>query len=199
MKLSLIAIILLTAAACAPQPTALPLSTQLPRPVVLTSEPPVTSVAVSTTSLPVCTCPTGIATQTQSQAAVASVPPVICNCPAVLVPPPAGATDDGSGSQPIPTNGITLADNGKTIALHPGDTFLLNLGMDSFDWTVDIDDQNVLSRVKGVMVTRGAQGIYEAHGPGQAMLTATGNPLCRNSVPACEMPSIMFSITVIVQ
>ena len=199
MKLSLIVLILLSITACAPQPTVFPQLTQIPIPIVATSQPAITSVAISSTSMPVCTCPTGIVTPTQSQGGVISLPPVICNCPAILVSPPAEATEAGSDSQNISTNGITLADNGKTFTLHPGDSFLLNLGMDTFDWTVNIDNPNVLSRVKGVMVIRGAQGIYEANSLGQASLTAMGNPLCRNSVPACEMPSIMFRITVIVQ
>ncbi|MFZ1041293.1 MAG: hypothetical protein WCA79_08985 [Anaerolineales bacterium] len=198
MKLSLIVLILLSITACAPQPTVHPQPTQIPFPNVATSESPVTSATISSTSVPVCTCPTGIVPSTQSQGGV-SLPPVICNCPAILVSPPAEATETEPDSKNISTNGITLADNRKTFTLHPGDSFLLNLGMDTFDWTVNIDNQNVLSRVKGVMVIRGAQGIYEANSPGQASLTAIGNPLCRNSVPACEMPSIMFRITVIVQ
>ena len=199
MKLSLIVLILLCVTACAPLPTVLPQLTQISIPIVVTSEPPVTSVTISSTSGPVCTCPTGIITPTQSQGGGVGVHPIICNCPAILLSPPAVATDGGSGSQNISTNGVTLADNGRTFTLHTGDSFLLILGIDTFDWTVDIDNQNVLSRVKGVMVIRGAQGIYEANSPGQALITATGNPLCRNSVPACEMPSIMFRITVIVR
>jgi len=199
MKLSLIVLILLGVTACAPQPTVLPELTQIPIPIVVTSQPLAALVTISSTSVPICTCPTGIVTPTQSQSGGVSVPPFICNCPAILVSPSAVATEAGSDSQNISTNGITLADNGRTFTLHPGESFLLNLGMDTFDWTVDIDHQDVLSRVKGVMVIRGAQGIYEANSLGQASLTAIGNPLCRNSAPACEMPSIMFRITVIVQ
>jgi hypothetical protein len=193
MKLSLIALILLCLTACAPRPTMIPQSTQIPIPIVVTSAPPATSVTV-------CTCPTGIATApAQSQGGGVDVPPIICNCPAILLSPLVEATEDGSGPWDIPSNAVTMADNNKTFAMHQGDSFLLNLGMDTFDWTVDIDNQNVLTRVKGVMVIRGAQGIYQANRPGQAQLTAIGNPLCRNSVPACEMPSILFRITVIVQ
>jgi hypothetical protein len=198
MKLSLIVLILLSVTACAPQPTALSQQTQIPIPIVATSESPVTSVMISSTSVPVCTCPNGIVTPTQSMGEVIGLPSAICNCPAILVSPPAEATEVGSDPQNISTTGITLADNGETFTLHSGDSFLLNLGMDEFDWTVDIDNQNVLSRVEGVMVIRGAQGVYEANRLGQAMLIATGNPLCRKSVPACAMPSIMFRITVIV-
>ena len=199
MKLLLFVLILLSITACAPQPTALPQVTQNPIPIVATSESAITAVTISSTSVPACICPTGIVAPTQSQGGIIGLPPVICNCPAILVSPPAVATEDGSGPQDIPSNAITLADNDKTFTMHPGDSFLLNLGMDTFDWTVEIDNQNVLSGVKGVMVIRGAQGIYETNSPGQAQLTAIGNPLCRNSVPECAMPSIMFRITVIVQ
>ena len=70
MKLSLIVLILLSITACAPQPTVLPQVTQIPIPIVVTSESPVTSVTISSTSVPVCTCPTGIVTPTQSQGGV---------------------------------------------------------------------------------------------------------------------------------
>ncbi len=124
---------------------------------------------------------------------------IICSCPAIIVPPPVSPTAAASGTQTIPASGITLGDNGKTFVLHPGDSFLLNLGMDTYDWTVAIDNQSVLSRVIGVMVIRGAQGIFRANSPGRALLTATGDPLCRKSIPVCEMPSILFKVTVLVQ
>ena len=199
IKLYLSATILLIATACAPQPSVLLKATQPPIPIVITSEPPVTSLAGSSSSVPVCTCPTGMVTPAQSQSGSISVPPVICNCPAIIVSPPVVANETESSLQDISTKGITLADNGKTFTLHPGDGFLLNLGIDTFDWTVDIDNQNVLSRVRDVMVIRGAQGIYEANSPEQAVLTATSNPSCRNSVPACAMPSILFRVIVVVQ
>jgi hypothetical protein len=136
---------------------------------------------------------------TQPPPGFASPDYVICSCPAILVPPPAPTTGVGSIPQTIPTNGISLTDNGKTFSLHPGDSFLLNLGMESFDWTVTIDDQNVLSRVKNIMVVRGAQGVYQAAQAGQTLLRAEGDPLCRKSTPACMAPSIMFMVTIIVQ
>jgi hypothetical protein len=104
--------------------------------------------------------------------------PVICNCPAIIFPPTVSATEVESNSQTIPTNGITLTDNGKTFIAHPGESFLLNLGTDVYEWVVDIDNLNVLTRKKNVMVIRNSQGIYEANSLGQAVLTAIGNPLC---------------------
>ena len=105
----------------------------------------------------------------------------------------------GSSSGILPTGGVTLSDNGKTFVMHVGESFLLNLGMDIYDWTVEVDNQNVLHREMNVMVIRGAQGIYIAQTPGTAILTASGNPLCQQSKPPCMMPSLLFRVTVIVQ
>jgi hypothetical protein len=92
---------------------------------------------------------------------------------------------------------ITLADNGETITLKVNDTFLLKLG-DGYDWNITVDDQTVVSRVVNVLVVRGAQGIYIAHRPGSARLTAVGSPECLKQQPPCAMPSILFKLNVIV-
>ena len=104
-----------------------------------------------------------------------------------------------TGSNTIPAEGITKQDNGKTFTMKAGDSFLLNLGMDIYDWTVSMDNENVLRMKTGVMVIQGAQGIYEALSPGTATLTAVGNPRCLQSTPPCAMPSILFRVTVIVE
>ena len=116
-------------------------------------------------------------------------------------PPQSGATP----TLPAPAPGtstattITINDNGRTVKLKAGDTFLLNLGSDIYDWEVSIDHQDVLHLKMGILVIQGAQGLYEGLSPGTATLSASGNPHCLNSKPACMMPSILFSITVIVQ
>ena len=92
---------------------------------------------------------------------------------------------------------ITLADNGRTITLNANETFLLNLG-EGYDWNITIDDQTILSRVVNVLVVRGAQGIYVAHRPGIATLTAVGSPECLKSQPPCGRPSILFKVFVVV-
>jgi hypothetical protein len=68
---------------------------------------------------------------------------------------------------------VTLSDDGQTIRLHVGDSFLLKLG-EGYDWAVTIDDQTVVSRVMNVMVIRGAQGLYQAKRTGQTMLDRQG-------------------------
>lgn len=92
---------------------------------------------------------------------------------------------------------ITLVDDGQTITLQVGERFLLKLG-EGYDWNITIDDQTVLSRVVNVLVVRGAQGIYVAHKPGRATLTAIGDPVCRNAKPPCMAPSRMFRLNVVV-
>ena len=198
MKISIILLlILLTVTACATRQPVAPLIN--PTPIPFTVVTPVATDIPAATSIPVCTCPTSMVTPTQPPAGFVSPDYVICNCPVILVPPPVPTMGIGSNPQTIPANGITLGENGKIFILHPGESFLLNLGMEVYDWTVTIDDQNVLSRVKNIMVIRGAQGVYQATSLGIAVLSAVGDPLCRNSTPACMAPSILFKVTVIVQ
>jgi len=93
---------------------------------------------------------------------------------------------------------ITLADRDKTITLAPGESFLLKLG-EAYTWEITISDQSVISQVKGIAVTSEIQGVYEALKTGAVTLAATGDPLCRQSRPACMMPSILFEITIVVK
>lgn len=87
---------------------------------------------------------------------------------------------------------------GGTITVRDGERFLLNLG-EGYDWTVTIADERMLSRMVNVAVVRGAQGMYEAKQPGSTTLTATGEPVCRQSQPPCAMPSRLFKIDVTVR
>lgn len=93
---------------------------------------------------------------------------------------------------------VTLADAGKTISLKVGEGFLLKLG-NEYTWSISLSNPDVISLRKGVMVILGAQGIYDALKPGTVELSATGDPQCRQSVPACAAPSIQFSVTIEVQ
>jgi hypothetical protein len=102
-------------------------------------------------------------------------------------------------NQPTPGSigDVTLADNGKTIHISVGQSFLLKLGL-GYDWNITVSDQNVISRVKNIAVIVGAQGVYDALAKGTAVLSAVGDPQCRTATPACASPSIMFSVTIIV-
>ena len=211
MRIPIILLLMILAmAACAsPQPAAPiipvlpnPIRTAAPVPVQPTSTDVPTGVSAGVPSEPTvapCECPTGSSSPAQAPAGASDSPTVICNCPNIPVSPPLPGPQAGSTPQGVPTNGIVLEDNGKTFILHPGETILLNLGTDVFNWTVNIDDQNVVTLVRGVMVIRGAQGIYQAGAPGQAVLTAVGTPLCQNTGQVCNALVILFEIKLIVQ
>jgi hypothetical protein len=160
-------------AACAPLQASQPLSVELPTATQVTQPVVNATSQVEVSSADVISLPT--LTATANDGSLAS-----------------------SGSE-FPKDGITLSDNGKTYVTHIGESFLLNLGTEGYDWTVEVSNQNVLHRELNVMPILGAQGIYVAENPGTAVLTATGDPLCRQSKPACMRPSILFSITVIVE
>jgi hypothetical protein len=134
--------------------------------------------------------------------------------PAPTTVPEVGVAYPSVGQLPTPTvsgypaggaetlqspQSVTLEDSGKTVMLKVGDRFLLNLGMDVYQWSLNIDDQTVLSRVKNIMTIKGSQGLFEALKAGRATLTASGDPLCASAVPACKMPSRLFTINVVVQ
>jgi len=107
----------------------------------------------------------------------------------------------GSSPSNTPTavsSTVTLADDGSTITLHVGDSFLLQLGED-YTWTPIVDDQAIVSRAKGIAVVRGAQGVYDALKVGKTTLTAVGDPVCRQAKPPCERPSREFKIQIVVQ
>ncbi len=100
----------------------------------------------------------------------------------------------------VPTPGaltVTLADNGKTITMTNGQTFLLNLGAD-YDWAVDVADQSVLSRVPNITVIRGAQGVYQARRAGTTTLAAQGKVICPPS-QVCPQVIVDFRIQVVVK
>lgn len=99
---------------------------------------------------------------------------------------------------PDSTEIITLDNNNSTLTLRQGQRFLLKLG-EIYDWNLIIADQSVVSRVKNVLVVRGAQGLFEGLSAGQTDISAQGDPLCRSQKPACAMPSRIFHLTVIVE
>ena len=74
---------------------------------------------------------------------------------------------------------------------------LIQLGTD-LNWTVTISDPEVLARVPGITIVRGAQGLYVARQAGQATISAVGDPPCRNSTPPCMAPSVLVAVTVMV-
>jgi hypothetical protein len=163
----------------------------------------------------VAACGTGPATEASApqnpinppatETSVPNTPEVIQGAPEVSTSvalnalPPIATETLVPGGNSISESGVILDDNGKTFNLKVGDSFLLNLGIDTYDWTVTVDNESVLRMKMGVMVIKGAQGIYDALAPGTAILSATGDPHCRQSKPACGAPSILFTITVIVK
>lgn len=146
-------------------------------------------------------CAPGAALAAQSTGSPTALPvptgiPTLQPTPTVQVTATAavagGGPDGGTGSN---ANIITLDNNNQLITLHVGETFLLKLG-EIYEWNLNIDDMSVISRVKNVMVIRGAQGLYTARQPGKAVLTAQGDPTCRQTKPACGMPSLIFTLHV---
>jgi hypothetical protein len=103
-------------------------------------------------------------------------------------PPPFVTSNDG---QIVVTRDV----QGQTINLAVGQNFLLKLG-NEYTWEITVSDETVLGRVKNIAVVSGAQGVYEALHAGSVQFSASGDPLCRQSRPACGKPSIQLEFTV---
>lgn len=106
-------------------------------------------------------------------------------------------SETSSGTIVDSTKIVTLEQNNQEITLQKGQRFLLNLGS-NYDWSLNIDNNTVISRVPNVMVMQGAQGLFEALNEGKTTLVATGDPACLKSTPRCGMPSILFHVNIIV-
>jgi hypothetical protein len=127
------------------------------------------------------------------------VPPTRAPRPSpAAAPAPASSPAAAASASPSTSATVTLANDGRTIMLRPGQRALVNLG-DELDWTVQVDDDSIVSLVPGVTVMRGAQGIYQANRVGQTVLRATGEPVCRRAQPACAQPSRAFALIIAVQ
>ncbi len=124
------------------------------------------------------------------------IPEVSTTLPDTLVAIPPSVPP---ASQTSSSDTIIFEDNGKTFNYHVGDSFLLNLGDEVYEWTVTVEDQNVVALKVGIMVIKGAQGLFDALGTGATTLTAVGDPLCRKTTPPCGAPTILVKVTLIVE
>ena len=107
-------------------------------------------------------------------------------------PPPLPAS-----AEPAPASlVITQVDNGRTLQLAVGQQLLVDLGS-TLDWAVTVADQGVVGRVPGVLVIRGAQGLYVARGPGTTLLSAVGSPICASG--ACPQYRVAFGVSLVVR
>ena len=123
-----------------------------------------------------------LATAPAPQTATATATDTPTTSGAIATTPVVGGPQPGS--QPPGARTVSLADDGKTISLAPGETFLLALGDGA--WSPEIDNQAVVSRVMNIAVVRGAQGVYSAHSAGTAHMTAQNG-------------SITFRLTIVVK
>lgn len=116
--------------------------------------------------------------------------------PSTVISTPEG-TPSAAPSEPAPVT-ITLANNNQSITLQVGQRFLLQLG-DSNRWNVNIDNQDVVSRLVNISVVKGAQGVYEAHRTGNALLSAVGTAVCDPTQGVCSHLAIGFALQITVQ
>ena len=158
-------------------------------PAVTRPSSPTNAVALPTTvpTVRASNTPTDVPATDTPTSSVNPTPAVTATASSTTLDPTPGGAPPGSVATAEPSGSIrvTQADNGRTLTLRVGQTFLLALG-NNLDWNVTVADPTVVSRVVNVTVVRGAQGIYRANQAGQTTLTATGRPICAPN-QACPM------------
>lgn len=185
-RVSLLLLSLISIAGCA-QATAF-----APSPEATTAAP-----AVSTATPPASASPTVSASPTTDATVAPSSTPSAAS--PTETPAPAATTTAVAATTPAPAGQLTVtqADNGRTIDLQPGQTFLLSLGS-NLDWKVTVGDPAIVSRVVNVTVVRGAQGIYRANKPGHTTLQASGTPICQKG-EMCPMFVQLVKVDLVVR
>lgn len=168
------------------------------------------SVASGTGAPPVAVTPGSPSAAVPSAVETPATPQATATPPLSRTPKPAAAAAPTRATTPTPkptpepkptpatTAGslvVTQVDNGATLRLVVGQEFLLDLGS-SLDWAATVADLDVVSRVIGVLVVQGAQGIYEARAPGTTVLSAIGSPNCSSGI--CPLYRVAFKVTITV-
>lgn len=116
------------------------------------------------------------------------------------LPSPSPTLDRGSDDLPDYYGGlaVTLDYAGQTITMRRGTGFLLMLGQ-SYHWQVSIDPPQMLTPNMKITPEPGEQGVYIAREPGDATLTAIGEPLCLKEDPPCARPNLLFTLNLIIK
>ena len=82
------------------------------------------------------------------------------------------------------------------VYLRVGEQLQLKLG-DGYIWTINFSEPGI---IKALPVTEPAgQMLFDALQPGRTELQAMGDPKCRLVKPPCGMPSILFTLQIVVE
>jgi hypothetical protein len=87
---------------------------------------------------------------------------------------------------------LTLAEEGRGITIHVGDTVIVAMH-DQYIWKIENSDATVLPPKIGVMWIRGVQGGFTAKQPGTAILSLT----TRSNAPPNVKQPVVFAITIL--
>ena len=93
---------------------------------------------------------------------------------------------------------VTEADNGKSYTLHRGDTLEVRLSGGTYHWSTPMSSNEAVLRRTAVAAGTadgGAWASFVAQADGQADVTSTGDPPCRQSTPPCMAPSQLFQVS----
>jgi len=93
---------------------------------------------------------------------------------------------------------VTLDYAGDTLTILNIQAFILQLG-DRFIWTVKVEPPDRLTLNRKITPEPGEQGVYVARNKGHAIISAIGEPVCRQQEPPCNYPDVFFQMIVEIQ
>lgn len=117
-------------------------------------------------------------------------------------PPPCGRDNTSQCPPPSQDVVVTEADSGRTVYLAPGARLSVKLhGSQDYGWTAPHSGDPVVLAEKESAAdpdTGNAWGTFVAHQPGKTEVSATQDPACARSTPACMAPSRLWTVTVVI-
>jgi len=95
---------------------------------------------------------------------------------------------------------LTAADNGGTFGLAVGATMIVRLGEEGLVWSDLAHAGDAVTVHERLFLLDPGYREWEVTGvkPGQSVLSAAGDPPCRNETPPCAAPSQLFEATIVV-
>jgi hypothetical protein len=151
-------------------------------------------------------CGTGSGATVGSPGIAASVgsataaPGVVVTMPAGPVTSPSGGGAKGQGTRPGHRL-LTVADDGVTVRLHPGQVVRVVLASGGLRWDIPGATGTAARRISGsggYPAYRPAVAVFRAERPGRSWLTSFTDAPCLHTQPRCELPQRLWRALIIV-
>lgn len=165
------------------------------------------SIVIGLTGTGLLACGTGSGATAGSPGIAASAgsataaPGVVVAMPASPVTSPPGGGAQGQRIRPGHQSLLTVADDGVSVRLHPGQVVRVVLASGGLRWDIPKVTGTAVRRVSGsggYPAYRPAVAVFRAERPGRSWVTSFTDTPCLHTQPRCEMPQRLWRALIIV-